>query len=121
LDEVLFRTLTDKLIQEVGVDTTKQRLDSTAVRPAIRGLTRSGILVKAASKSLRELKRKFPELYVGVNTEVSRKYVGRQGDGCFADTRPSESKRRLPEAAQGVYELVEQFRPTKAVELESFH
>ena len=120
LDEVLFRTLTDKLIQAVGVDTTKPRLDSTAVRSAIRGLTRLGILVEAASKFLRELRRKFPELYVGVNTEVLRKYVERQGDGCFADTRPSESKRRLPEAAQDVYELVEQFRPTKAVGLESF-
>ena len=120
LVEVLFRTLTDKLIQAVGVDTTKQRLDSTAVRSAIRGLTRLGILIEAASKFLRELRRKFPELYVGVNPEVLRKYVERQGDGCFADTRPSESKRRLPEAAQDVYELVEQFRPTKAVGLESF-
>jgi hypothetical protein len=120
LDEVLFRTLTDKLIQEVGVDTTKQRLDSTAVRSAIRGLTRLGILVEATSKFLRELKRTFPELYARVHTEVLRKYVERQGDGYFADTRPSESKRRLPEAAQDVYELVEQFRPTEAVGLESF-
>jgi hypothetical protein len=55
LDEVLVRTLTDKLIQEVGVDTTKQRLDSTADRSAIRGLTRLGILVEAASKFLHEL------------------------------------------------------------------
>ena len=51
LVEVLFRTLTDKLIQAVGVDTTKQRLNSTTVRSAIRGLTRLGILVEAASKS----------------------------------------------------------------------
>ena len=111
LDEVLFRTLTDKLIPAVGVDTTKQRLDSTAVRSAIRGLTRLGILVEAASKFLRELKRTIPEHYVGVDPEVLRKYVERQGDGCFADTRPSESKRRLPEAARDVYALVEQFRP----------
>ncbi len=120
LDEVLFRTLTDRLIQEVGVDTTKQRLDSTAVRSAIRGLTRLGILVEATSKFLRELKRKLPELYAAVDAEVLRKYVERQGDGCFADTRPSESKRRLPEAAQDVYALVEQFRPTTAAQLDSF-
>ena len=50
LDAVLFRTLTDKLISAVGVDASKQRLDSTAVRSAIRGLTRLGILVEATSK-----------------------------------------------------------------------
>ncbi|QDU94486.1 transposase [Lignipirellula cremea] len=114
LDEVLFRTLTDRLISAVGVDTTKQRLDSTAVRSAIRGLTRLGILVEAASKFLRELKRKLPEHYATVETEVLRKYVERQGDGCFADTRPSESKRRLPEAAQDVYALLQQFQQTAA-------
>ncbi|MBA3484913.1 MAG: transposase [Pirellulales bacterium] len=120
LDAVLFRTLTDKLISAVGVDASKQRLDSTAVRSAIRGLTRLGILVEATSKFLRELKRTFPEQYAAVDPEVLRKYVDRQGGGCFADTRPSESKRRLPEAAQDVHALVEQFRPTVAATLQSF-
>ena len=120
LDAVLFSTLTDKLIAAVGVDTSKQRLDSTAVRSAIRGLTRLGILVEATSKFLRELKRTIPEQYAAVDSEVLRKYVERQGGGCFADTRPSESKRRLPEAAHDVYALVEQFRQTEAVTLESF-
>jgi len=103
LEEVLFRTLTDQLIEKIGVDTTKQRLDSTTVKSAIRGLTRLGILVEAASKFLRELKRKHTDLYAQVDAEVLRKYVERKGDGCFANTRPSESKRRLPEAAGDVY------------------
>ena len=119
LDEVLFRTLTDQLISTIGVDTTKQRLDSTAVRSAIRSLTRLGILVEAMSKFLRELKRELPEQYAAVDKEILRKYVERQGDGCFADTRPSESKRRLPEAAQDVYVVIQQFQQT-AAELESF-
>ena len=120
LDEVLFRTLTDRLIEHVGVDTSKQRLDSTVVRTAIRGLPRLGILVEAASKFLRELSRKHPEPYATVDAEVLRKYVERQGDGCFADTRPSESKRRLPEAARDVYERIERFRQTDAAALESY-
>lgn len=119
LDVVLFRSLTDQLISAVGVDTSKQRLDSTAVRSAIRNLTRLGILVETISKFLRELKRKLPEQYAAVDAEIVRKYVERQGDGCFADTRPSESKRRLPEAAQDMYVLVQQFRQT-AAQLESF-
>jgi len=54
---------------------------------------------------LRELQRKNPVQYTNVDPEILRKYVERKGDGCFADTRPSESKRRLPEAAQDVYVL----------------
>lgn len=120
LDAVLFRGLTDQLIEKVGVDTNRQRLDSTTVQSAIRGLTRLGILVEAASKFLRELKRKCPVNFAEVDSEILRKYVERQGDGCFANTRPSESKRRLPEAAQDVYRLVEQFRESDAADLESY-
>ena len=114
LDEVLFRTLTDRLIEKVGVDTHRQRLDSTTVKSAIRGLTRLGILVEATSRFLRELKRKHRSQYDKVDADILRKYVEREGDGCFADTRPSESKRRLPEAAQDAFSLVEQFRDDEA-------
>lgn len=120
LDEVLFRTLTDKLIEKVGVDVRRQRLDSTTVKSAIRGLTRLGILVEATSKFLRELKRKNRSLYDNVDTDILRKYVEREGDGCFADTRPSESKRRLPEAALDMFAMVEQFRDSEATKLESY-
>ncbi|TWU00445.1 hypothetical protein Pla108_13960 [Botrimarina colliarenosi] len=76
LEEVLFRTLTDQLVQRVGVDTSKQRLDSTTVKSTIRGLTRLGILVEAASKFLRELRRKHPTLYAQVDARaMSRSFV----------------------------------------------
>lgn len=114
------RGLTDQLLAKIGVDTSRQRLDSTTVQSAIRGLTRLGILVEAASKFLRELKRKCPTEYSDVDSEMLRKYVERKGDGCFANTRPSESKRRLPEAAQDVFLLVEQFRNGEAAGLESY-
>ena len=38
LDEVLFRGLTDRLIEAFGVDVKKQRVDSTSVRSAMRPL-----------------------------------------------------------------------------------
>src|SRR3954467_297607 len=66
LDQVLFRTLTDRLIEAIGVATSKQRLDSTAIRSAMRGLTRLGILVEAIAKFLRELRRLHPALFVRV-------------------------------------------------------
>jgi len=120
LDQVLFRSLTDRLIKAIGVDTTKQRLDSTALRSAMRGLTRLGIVVEAISKFLRELRRLHPALHSRVDPEAVRKYVDREGDGCFACTKPSESKRRLPEAAADLLVLVTRFRDSAAAELESY-
>lgn len=117
----MFRTLTDKLITSVGVDTSRQRLDSTAIRSAMRSLSLRGTIVETVSKFLRELKRTHPGLFDRVGPTDWRRYVDRTGDGCFALSVPSESKRRLPEAARDLYRLVEQFRLTKAACLESYH
>lgn len=120
LDEVLFRTLTDRLVDAVGVDTRKQRLDSTGISSFMRSLTRLGILVEATSKFLRELRRIYPDLCEQVEPNLWRKYVDREGDGCFALTTPSASKRRLPEAATDAYALLKMFETTDAATLESF-
>jgi hypothetical protein len=120
LDRILFRTLTDRLIEAIGVDTSKQRLDSTAIRSAMRGLTRLGIIVEAIAKFLRELRRLRPALHAQVAPETIRKYVDREGTGCFASTKPSESRRRLPEAAADLLALVTQFRDSEATGLESY-
>jgi hypothetical protein len=120
LDQVLFLCWTDRLIWAVGVDTTKQRLNSTAIGSAMRGLTRLGIIVETIAKFLRELCRRHPDLHRRVDPETVRKYVDREGDGCFACTKPSESKRRLPEAAADLQVLVTKFRDSAAAGLESY-
>ena len=120
LDEVMFRTLTDKLIASVGVDTSRQRLDSTAIQSSMRSLSRLGTIVETVSKFLRELKRTHPDLFDGVDPSDWRRYVERTGDGCFALALPSASKRHLPEAARDLYRLVEQFRSTEAAGLDSY-
>ena len=81
LDEVLFQSLTDKLIHSIGVNTRKQRIDSTGVCSYMRNLTRLGILVESTSKFLRELRRTYPLLYQEIDPELWRKYVARTGDG----------------------------------------
>lgn len=120
LDQAIFRSLTDRLIKAVGTETGKQRLDSTAIRSAMRGLTRLGIIVESIGKFLRELRRRHSALHDQVDSELIRKYVDREGSGCFASTKPSESKRRLPEAAADLLVLVTQFRLSAAAELESY-
>ena len=49
-----------------------------------------------------------------------RRYVDREGDGAFAHTAPSVSRRRLGEAGQDLLAIVMQFRDTPAATLESF-
>ena len=53
LDELLFRS--DRMVQGFSVDTSHQRMDSTALRSAMRALTRLGIVVESISKFAREL------------------------------------------------------------------
>ena len=93
LDELLFRCLTDRLVQGFSVDTSHQRMESTALRSAMRALTRLGIVVESISKFARELERYHA---------------------------PSVSKRRLGEAGQDLLALVLQFRDTAAAKLSSF-
>ncbi len=120
LDSTLFRSLTDHLVQGFEVDTCKQRLDSTALQSAMRSLTRLGTVVETISKFLRELKRCYPSDYLESTQELWHRYVERSGDGHFGNTRPSESKRRLPEAGRDLSNLIETFQGTGAETLESF-
>ena len=120
LDELLFRCLTDRLVQGFSVDTSHQRMDSTALRSAMRALTRLGIVVESISKFARELERYHPGLHEQISKEVIRRYVNREGNGAFANTAPSVSKRRLGEAGQDLLALVLQFRDTAAAKLFSF-
>ena len=120
LDEVLFQSLTDELIEAFGVDASRQRLDSTSIRSAMRILTRLGTVVETISKFLRELARTHPSLHQQVDGELVRKYVARKGEGCFADASPSESKRRLPEAGIDLWHLVQRFEATPAAQLPSY-
>ncbi len=56
-DEELCEKLSDREISTFSVDTTPQRTDSTAVRSAMRAVTRLAILVETVIRFLRELAR----------------------------------------------------------------
>jgi hypothetical protein len=78
VEEVLFRGLTDGLLRSFGIDTRRQRIDSTAIRSDMRSLTRLGIFVETISKFLRELARLHPELAAQIDAETIRLYVMRE-------------------------------------------
>ena len=86
----------------------------------MRALTRLGIVVETISKFARELERRHPGLCRLIDDDVIARYVVREGEGCFANTAPSVSKRRLGEAGQDLLALAVQFRNTAAAKLSSF-
>jgi hypothetical protein len=120
LDGILFRRLTDRLVRAFSVDASRQRMDSTALRSAMRALTRLGIVVETISKFARELERLHPDLHEQISKEMIRRYVDREGGGAFANTTPSVSKRRLGEVGLDLLALAMQFRDTAAAKLSSF-
>jgi len=120
LDELLFQCLTGRLINAFKVDTARQRLDSTAIRSAMRSLTRMGTVVETIAKFLRELARVHPQLHTQVQPQITQRYLDRESNGCFANTAPSESNRRLPEAGGDLLQLALMFRDTDAADLASF-
>ena len=119
LDEVLFRVLTDELVKAFDVDPTRQRLDSTVLRSNMRKLTRLGVLCETIEKFLRDLDRHDAALYARVDRELLGRHVEEQG-GCFGVARPSEAKRRLPQAAADLLLLVRAFAGTSAANLPAY-
>lgn len=120
LEQLLFQELTDQLARTFKIDSTRQRIDSTAVCSNMRQLSRLGIVVETVSKFIRELGRSHPLLFDQIDSEVVRLYVQRTGTGCFGITKPSEAKARLPEAVETLGQLVLQFASTEAVQLHSY-
>jgi hypothetical protein len=120
LEAALFRQLTDELVSAFKIEHHSQRIDSTAIRSAMRSLTRLGIFVEAISKFLRELARLQPTLFEQVERETVRLYVERKGEGCFGLTKPSETKAKLPEVAATLGKLVVQFEQTEAAQISSY-
>ena len=103
LDRILFETLTDTLVKAFGVDTSKQRLDSTLIRSNIRKLGRIRIFAATIRKFLKKLKRKHPDLFdTLVGSEFCDRYLGKESEGCFSQIKPSEASRTLSYSRRSV-------------------
>jgi hypothetical protein len=102
------------------VDPSRQRIDSTALRSNMAKLTRLGVLCETIERFLGELRRHDAALLARVDVEL----MGRHGDGgkqgCFGVARPSEARRRLPQAAADLLLLVRGFAGTSAAQLPGY-
>lgn len=121
----LFHTLTGQIIDGFGLDTSRQRMDSTHVVGAMQQLTRLGLFVKTIEAFLFKLKRmaKKDEKVASALEKLPRKFHGRYLDreGYFSDTRSSLAPRRLNACARDLWELIDRFRgDTKLSKLKQY-
>jgi hypothetical protein len=122
LDRKMFEMFTDALIKMFGVDTTKQRLDSTHMLSNMRKMGRIRIFVATIQKFLRVLKRRHPNLFAALDKGFIERYLAKDADACFSRVKPSESSRTLQEVAEDLASLVEQFAGYEDVQkLPEFH
>ncbi len=77
-------------------------------------------MVETISKFVRALARLHPDLHGQVEAGIILCYVDREGEGCFASTMPSISRRRLSETSPDLLGLVEQFSGTAGALLPEF-
>lgn len=107
-----FRTVTDRLIQALGVKVDRQRHDSTQILSNFAALTRLGVICETMRVFLAELEKLDARLY----EEVPPGLRARHGDTApYQDARRKEGPRRLAVAARDVWRLIDRFQGSSAV------
>jgi hypothetical protein len=118
---IAFQETTDRIIQALGISTSRQRLDSTHILSNIAILTRLGLFCETIRVFIRTLWQEHPELTVHIPERLVRRYL-KEGDEAthYEDARPEEGRRRLWVCSRDLYRLVERFRGTAVVEMDEY-
>lgn len=108
IDRIMFDRLTDTLIDKFGVNTFKQRLDSTHIRSNMRILSQMGIFLSTIQKFLKKLRRNNAELYA-LLPDFGKRYLDKDSENMFSQVKPSTSSKTIHEIAKDILYLVELF------------
>jgi hypothetical protein len=118
---VMFESITDRAIEAMGTNVSRQRLDSTHVVSNIAVLTRLGLFCETIQVFLNALKAEHPRLHSRVSPLVVARYVKPEGgDTAYRDARATEGRRRLSVCARDLYRLCRLFEGTAAASMESY-
>jgi len=115
LAKKVFNDATDRLKEVYKVDTSLQRLDSVQIHSNMARLGRVRLLARVCTNFLNNLKRQEPSLYTSVSSSLRSRYEKDEDSTYFGNSKPSESKKRLADIAQDMYELTHQFKGHTAV------
>jgi Transposase DDE domain/Transposase domain (DUF772) len=116
----IFSTITGKIIDQAGLATGKQRLDSTHIISNMADLSRLELFVRTIEGFLRRLAKRFPDLYGKLPALYDKVYLERSG--YFADSRSSKARRRLAKCAAHLFDLVDRFRDHPEItQMKAYH
>jgi hypothetical protein len=110
--KLAFRSVTDKLIEALGVKIDRQRLDSKHLLSNFAVLTRLGLFCETIRIFLREVKKLDPKAYAALPAGLLKRHGE---DSCYADARRADGPRRLNVVARDVGRLVTRFEKHKPV------
>lgn len=110
---VVFRTVTDELIVALGIDTSKQRMDSTHILSNIEKLSRLGVFTETIRLFLHALKKTDPKIYDTLPMGIVRRH-GAKAD--YGDARKADRQRRLAVVARDSYRLVSVFKDHQEIQ-----
>ncbi len=110
--KLAFRRVTDELIEVLGVQVARQRMDSTHVLSNIAVLTRLGLICETIRVFLREVKRLEPKGYEGLPGGIRKRHGE---ESCYADARKAEGPRRLAVVARDLWRLVVRFEKEERI------
>jgi len=111
----IFNITVDHLLEHFDVDTSRQRLDSVHVHSNMARLGRVRVLSRVITRFLKNLKRHHRKLYTDLDERFSERYLDEKDSGYFGEVKPSETRIRLQEIAEDLYELISLFSDNEAV------
>ena len=109
---MVFRRVTDGLINELGIDVSRQRLDSTHVLSNFARLNRLGLLCETIRVFLHALKKGHRDLHDRLPAGLLKRHGE---ESWYRDARREEGPRRLRVVARDLYRLVETFKDDGAI------
>jgi len=115
IDKDIFATCTTKLADVFNVNIEKQRIDSVHIKSNMRRLSRIGIFSESIRKFLKNLKRHHNDTFLHLGEDLIGKYLSNDSSGCFAQVKPSESRKTLSEVARDLFDLVQEFKSDSAI------
>lgn len=120
LARVAFQDTADRIIAALGINTSKQRLDSTHIISNIALLTRLGLFCETIRVFLRAVASGHPRLHSRIPAGLLARYFRESGPTCYEDAPSKDARRRLPVCARDLYRLVDLFRGTVAENLDEY-
>jgi hypothetical protein len=120
LARVAFEETTDRIIAGLGLNTSRQRLDSTHIMSNMARLTRLGLFCETIRVFMSALKREHPKMHGRIPNGLLGRYFDEAGPSTYEDASSEKARRRLPVCARDLFRLVDMFRGTAAAKIEEY-